>query len=341
MKHFPSNKLIIPFFLIGLSVLAVYFSSARGGPTKIYDKQTASLQVQKEAVENPNLDSDNDGLPDWQEILWKTDPRNPDTDGDKTPDGEEIKQNRNPLVKGPDDGILETMLNGDNKEKNPDFQIPDTFTDTIGQQFLTQLLINKRASGGKITTEQADDIANSMLSTMDQYAKPGEDAYKTANLRTVPATAENLKLYGNSFGSIIQKYFKLLPRDAPQILGDALLTDEQDSSKLEGLAALSSAYENTAEEAVKIEVPETFANDHLAVVNNFHQISKEINMMQKAFTDPALTLIAVKQYRLDSKTAHESLKNISIYFSDNNIAFSKEEGGNVFSFYNFRLPNKS
>ncbi len=167
MKHFPSNKLIIPFFLIGLSVLAVYFSSARGGPTKIYDKQTASLQVQKEAVENPNLDSDNDGLPDWQEILWKTDPRNPDTDGDKTTDGEEIKQKRNPLVKGPDDGILETMFGGDN-QNNSDSQMPNNFTEVIGQQFLGQYLLNEQASGGQISPEDANNIADSMIYTIDQ-----------------------------------------------------------------------------------------------------------------------------------------------------------------------------
>jgi len=48
-------------------------------------------------------DSDNDGLKDWEEALWKTDPQNPDTDGDGTPDGKEVAEGRNPAIPGPDD----------------------------------------------------------------------------------------------------------------------------------------------------------------------------------------------------------------------------------------------
>ncbi|MDP2934117.1 MAG: hypothetical protein Q8N81_08420 [bacterium] len=332
MKHFPSNKLIIPFFLIGLSALAVYFSSARGGPTQIYDKQTASLQVQKEAVENPNLDSDNDGLPEWQEILWKTDPHNPDTDADGTPDGEETKRNRNPLVKGPDDGILETMFSGD-KQNNSDFKMPETFTEVIGQQLFTQFLVNKQAGGGKISTEKAQEIAGSVSATIDRYSVPGENVYQNEALQTIPATKENLKRYGNELGAVIKKYFAPIPKDVVQIMGEALTNG--DYNKLEELKNLSSAYKNTAIEMMQIKVPESLKNDHLAIANTFYRISKEINGMERAKVDRALALVSVNQYLLDSETAHESLKNINIYFSNNNITFNKEEGGRVFSFYTF------
>ena len=56
--------------------------------------------VSKTADENP--DSDRDGLKDWEERLWGTNPNNPDTDGDGAPDGQEIKLGRNPLKPPPD-----------------------------------------------------------------------------------------------------------------------------------------------------------------------------------------------------------------------------------------------
>lgn len=51
--------------------------------------------------ENLDIDSDNDGVLDNDEInKYKTDPNNPDTDGDGYNDGDEIKNGYNPLGEG-------------------------------------------------------------------------------------------------------------------------------------------------------------------------------------------------------------------------------------------------
>lgn len=44
-----------------------------------------------------SVDSDNDGLTDTQEALYKTDPKNPDTDADGYKDGEEVNSSYDPL----------------------------------------------------------------------------------------------------------------------------------------------------------------------------------------------------------------------------------------------------
>jgi hypothetical protein len=49
---------------------------------------------------DPNLDSDNDGLSDVQELIYGTDINNPDSDGDTYLDGAELKSGYNPLGKG-------------------------------------------------------------------------------------------------------------------------------------------------------------------------------------------------------------------------------------------------
>jgi hypothetical protein len=65
---------------------------------------TFTLWGSKETtIESQNTDTDNDGLKDWEENLYKTDPLNPDTDGDGYLDGEEINSGHNPTVKGPND----------------------------------------------------------------------------------------------------------------------------------------------------------------------------------------------------------------------------------------------
>lgn len=47
-----------------------------------------------------NKDSDGDGVADWIEARFGSDPLNPDTDGDGWPDGQEIKVGFNPLGGG-------------------------------------------------------------------------------------------------------------------------------------------------------------------------------------------------------------------------------------------------
>lgn len=53
---------------------------------------------------DPDGDEDGDGLSNWEEFLYGTDPLNPDTDGDGVPDGQEVQQGSIPT--DPSDGGL-------------------------------------------------------------------------------------------------------------------------------------------------------------------------------------------------------------------------------------------
>ncbi len=54
---------------------------------------------------NVFLDSDQDGLSDQEEAIYKTDPQNPDTDGDGYSDGTEVQSGYDPLKPAPDDRL--------------------------------------------------------------------------------------------------------------------------------------------------------------------------------------------------------------------------------------------
>ena len=86
-------------FAIGL-LLFIGAYSKKGAFSKI------NLLGGRETIIDPqNKDTDNDGLLDWEEDLYKTDIYNPDTDADGYLDGEEINSGHNPAVKGPGDKL--------------------------------------------------------------------------------------------------------------------------------------------------------------------------------------------------------------------------------------------
>lgn len=104
MKIIRKNK--IPLLLIILAVILII-----GGlifVLKYSDKKSLlGKKLDKDYQENlKNLkDSDNDGLRDWEEELYKTDPYNSDTDNDGYLDGEEVDSDHNPLIKAPGDEL--------------------------------------------------------------------------------------------------------------------------------------------------------------------------------------------------------------------------------------------
>lgn len=78
---------------------------------------TFDSSVQNQGPENGKKNSnyfsesdiDKDGLFDYEEPLYGTDPLNPDTDGDGFLDGEEIASSRNPTIPGPNDELRKNL----------------------------------------------------------------------------------------------------------------------------------------------------------------------------------------------------------------------------------------
>ncbi|MDP3245267.1 MAG: hypothetical protein Q8M83_06475 [bacterium] len=57
-------------------------------------------QINAEDMEKFKIDSDKDGLPNYLEPFYGTDPANPDTDKDGFKDGEEVDKGYNPAGEG-------------------------------------------------------------------------------------------------------------------------------------------------------------------------------------------------------------------------------------------------
>ena len=85
--------------IVALAILAVGVAvNWKGLPhdTREQELPVSSALVSASSTTITDRDSDADGLPDWEEHLYGSDPLKFDTDGDGTPDGEEVREGRDP-----------------------------------------------------------------------------------------------------------------------------------------------------------------------------------------------------------------------------------------------------
>lgn len=91
---------LVTIILIALIIIGGIFWMLK------YSNKDTELSDKTSEFSRENFkDSDNDGLRDWEEELYRTNPFNPDTDGDGYLDGEEVDSGHNPLVKAPGDEL--------------------------------------------------------------------------------------------------------------------------------------------------------------------------------------------------------------------------------------------
>lgn len=151
------SSMILPFIgtIVILSIVwfgyQTFFGSKKAKTTNFLAQtnvaqtsSTPALTTNNIQVPSAEVDSDNDGLSDAMEALYKTDPSNPDTDGDGYKDGDEVANGYDPLIKSPNDKIdrLTTRLG-----TNISTPIPSPSASPT----LTQMFVNKT---GITPTEQ-------------------------------------------------------------------------------------------------------------------------------------------------------------------------------------------
>lgn len=243
IKKLPLITILVAVVLaIGL-ILFVGAHSKKGAFSKI------NLWGAKETIIEPqNKDSDNDGLKDWEEELYKTDPFNPDTDNDGYLDGEEINSGHNPLVKGPGDKqafyplplgdkynittkvlseeFMESFLTSYLSQKNeyledhPEIESPEEFLASAKESTIEE--ISKRAiyEAYPILIEKAGDILSELpeifdITISDEQIKISEDN-----------SPENINTYFTRISSIINSEDFLFNEKSIQALLEAFENGE-------------------------------------------------------------------------------------------------------------------
>lgn len=319
----PSNKVAVVFILLVLIVSGTIANSVieKRDANKNKNAEEENQDIFFTLKRNTNtstVDTDNDGLLDWEEALRGTDPNNPDSDSDNTKDGEEVKSGRDPLVAGPNDDLASIQEKKYQEQRNfyADY-VPGSLTDKIGQNFIKTYFENNQnvAFDDTVKEEFATDLANDAKEAVKISQK-----YSYLNAITFSSgDKEKIKNYGNDFATI-------------QISLLTQLSNLENNDSASYLNSITNIYLETAKKLMALEIPEPVAKVHVQISNNFVTVAEALSVLNnESRTDPMKSIFVIQSYNEAAESQPELYITIANYFKQNDIIFESNESGNFWN----------
>ncbi len=288
------GKLIIPLVLVlGIFVGAVVVLKTQGTFANIF-KEGKKIFVP--VASEPDSDPDNDGLKNWEEEVYKTDPRDPDTDKDGYLDGEEVLSGYNPLIKAPNDALEST----DTSIPRP---LPSNLTDRLSQ------IISEKIQAGEIRPISDPNTApdSALLNNEDilnealfQIAEKAEKDFILPSISDSEIKISKETTTKNSLVSYIANISFILNND--EVLKKIDLSEAEIIQKTvekkdkKDIKTVINFYEQNIEKIKKIEVPKELVDLHKKQIAIFELTTKILKAVENFENDPASATAAVDKY---------------------------------------------
>lgn len=318
MRFVLPGKKIQALIIIIIAGFAAYFISQSGlrewASSKFAAKASKeqTLDVIQGQNEFPAVDTDLDGLKDWQEVLWSTDKNMVDSDGDGTPDGEEVVAGRDPSIKGPNDGLDQTRGVSANAVTSFSSSVtndPDNVTQSISTTLFSSFMAIQ-GSGEPLDANAEQLLVDSALAFADPGSIPPK--YTIADIKVVDSSAVNLKKYGNDLAEAFNAYNATIPS---QVTTDL------------------TKYANLINSIKNIPVPGTLGLNHVKILNTFNVSYQTYYMMLKYEQDPAKALVAMKSFQESIEIIRGLFKTVAKELQINAIIFNQGEPGTIWINY--------
>jgi len=336
-NYLPSKRFT---YIIVSIILAIFIVLGVNQLLKNQVAQNEKASADKIAAENNKnityqqfmaIDSDSDGLKDWEEALWKTDPKKADTDGDGTSDGDEVKANRDPLKPNtatknqePNDKIDEKVINDQKKQEAEFLQLSQT--EQLSRTLFSQYIAAK--SYGPLSGTDKQTILDTATAAI-MNATTTQFTLSDIIISTVVSSSTK-KQYGNDLAS---SFFTGTNKDKVEsemvIINRAV--KNADENELSNLDPIIESYSKTISKILLVSVPSDAINIHLNLLNDLLLIKDGLQKTKVSFRDPVTGIVGIREYKSGSENLLLDLADIKNYFLTNNIIYKETEYGYVFS----------
>lgn len=270
-KYLPSKQFIAKA-IIALVLIIVAFGVYKITifiKNKLQNKGQTSLIIKSDVIQK---DSNNNGIPDWEESLWGLNPK-----GDGSSNKEFILAQRETLAK-------ENALNNDTNQ-------PLSENETLSREFFS-VIMSLQESGNldEVSIKAVGDTIGQKI-----IAAPIPDLYTKSMVLSIKANPASTSAYTTELANLFNKYKdKDIGKELTFISVGLTNNDPQAFIEADKVA---SAYRSAGKELLKIQVPNTLSDTHLALANNYEKVAQSIEGMSDMITNPLSGMKAVINYK--------------------------------------------
>lgn len=296
-KYLPSRKFIVFIGSVVLLGAVIWAGSALLAKKTRYEKKDIESVSSGDASDNfYTKDSDDDGVYDWEESLWGTDPNKQDTDGNGVSDGDEIEEKKDEIE-------AQNNISGD-------AEISENLNQT--EMFARQLF-----SAASIANQSGGLSPEALQNFSTSFGKSVSDAkiadlYKPSDLKLqAVALADYKKTLATTFKPYLDS--GLSTESAMYLLSTG------DSSAAVDLEKIAELHHGISNALIVMPVPYGVAGPHLAIANNSAKISISLLSLKNLEEDPILAMIGLRQYFEYSLEYEKAVADLSAYFKANGI----------------------
>lgn len=240
----------------------------------------------------PAIDTDEDGIPDWEEQLRGTDPHTYTMLATTTPQTPEEP-----------------------------YMPPATVTGQFAEQFLETVVRN--GAGKDLTAEEQAAIVNQSIGTLE--AETRDTLYTLADIKSIVQNdLAALRTYGNEVGGALMR--NSIKNENEFIILERAVT-QNNPDELKALGPIKHAYGGMIRSLLALETPTNVAKQHVDLINTLSMVQADIVAMENAFTDPLAALVRIKRYKDDAAGLFYAIDNIRLALEARGIVYTSDEPG--------------
>lgn len=315
-ERFTGNWRVLAATLFSAVLVVGAYMLARGiGSPPSVEASTETALLQAIAAR----DSDNDGLPDWEEALFGTSPSNPDTFTLGMTDGMAVARGLIVPKAIANVPVATSSLASLDLEGLPPPPAEGTLTSAFARSFFMLYLSAKEAKGGgELSETDMQNVANEALASLSSAITPAPD-FKSEKDLTISGSGQGaLKAFAVSAEAVLLKNTSNATTSEIVYLKQVLEND--DTTALPRIASIAKAYRDSAAGLAVLPVPQELASVTLALINAMMRTSEIANDFTRVDTDPLVTMLALHQYPQTVASLGEAFIDVGTIYQTTGIS---------------------
>lgn len=285
--HFSTrNVRIIGAVVIAIAMVGVSFWLSSSSTQ--YASALSTEDILRAYVEQ---DTDSDGLPDWQEQIYETDPGNPESVRAGMTDAEAVRE-----------GLIKPAFESESVPKplaEENFTVPAPDSGSLTERFSQELMESYFAAGGPSEDFDTDAFVAVLLTNLESSTENlFSSSYGRIDVR-ISASVRESEYADALYGALTAPDFSGIEGSVPELASSYI--EEGDAHAQSQLEKLATAFRAYVAGLRTMSVPSEFVTDHLALIRVYDAMGRVTDAFANYENDPLLAMAAVNAYRTNAE----------------------------------------